>query len=98
MLLSLKNGSANSDYLFIPYMHSRLFLPGLMILFNHCYSQPEVMFRGNAAHDSYVSTSESLIYDSKAWRFDAGAPVRSSPLVSNSSVYFGTAAGDFFAV
>ena len=48
------------------------------------------MFRGNAVHDSYVA-GDNLVYDTRAWQFDAGSPVRSTPLVNNNTVYFGTA-------
>src|SRR5215813_1213910 len=82
-------------------MLNRLFLLAFIILFKNCYSQPSHtanMFRGNAVHDSYVATNDPLIYDTKAWQFDAGSAVRSSPLVNNNTVYFGNANGDFFAL
>lgn len=56
------------------------------------------MFRGNAVHNSYVSTNNNLIYDTYAWRFDAGAPIRSTALVDGELVFFGTTKGDFFAI
>jgi len=80
-------------------MRNRLLLfMGSIILFEYSYSQPSNMFRANAAHDSYVSASDQSIYDTKAWSFNAGSPVRSSPLVNNNTIYFGTAAGEFFAI
>ena len=54
------------------------------------------MFRGNAVHNSYVATANDLVHDTKAWHFFAGAPVRSTPLISNGMIYFGTTKGDFF--
>lgn len=72
--------------------------PTLMVLFTGtCLSQPS-MFRGNPAHDSYTEAPEGMTYDSQAWRFDAGSPVRSTPLVDKKNVYFGTAAGEFCAI
>src|SRR5258706_9053166 len=56
------------------------------------------MFRDNITHDSYRNTSYDRVYDTKAWRFDAGSPVRSTPLINNRTVYFGTAGGIFFAL
>jgi outer membrane protein assembly factor BamB len=82
-------------------MHNRLLLLLVMILFKNCYTQPvhtSAMFRGDAAHDSYVATTDQLIYDTKAWQYDAGSPVRSTPLLNNGIVYFGNAGGTFFAV
>ena len=81
-------------------MYYRLFLLSLIILCKNCYSQPvhqARMFRGNAVHDSYVA-GDYLVYDTRAWQFDTGSPVRSTPLVNNGTVYFGTAKGDFFAL
>ncbi len=82
-------------------MRPVLSFPVLVLLFNNCFSQANSkakMFRGNAAHDSYVAANDDLVYDTKAWRFDAGSPVRSTPLINNNTVYFGTAKGDFFAI
>lgn len=56
------------------------------------------MFRGNATHNSYIVAADDFIYDTKAWHFFAGAPVRSTPLVDNGIIYFGTTKGDFFAI
>jgi outer membrane protein assembly factor BamB len=58
------------------------------------------MFRGNAAHDSYVSAmiAGDVVSDTKFWQFDTNAPVRATPLINNNMVYFGNAKGDFFAV
>jgi outer membrane protein assembly factor BamB len=56
------------------------------------------MFRDNVTHSSYVSTPDDVVYDTRAWQFDAGSSVRSSPLVNNNTVYFGNAGGDFFAI
>jgi outer membrane protein assembly factor BamB len=68
--------------------------------FQYCFSQANNlgMFRGNAVHDSYVATGKDRVYDTKAWQFFAGAPVRSTPLVTNGTVYFGSTKGDFFAI
>ena len=56
------------------------------------------MFRGNPFHNiSNVSRSD-LIYDTKAWSFFAGAPVRSTPLINANTVFFGNTRGDFYAI
>jgi hypothetical protein len=54
-----------------------------------------MMFRGNAAHNSTVSPSDDLVYDTKAWQFFAGAPIRSTPLVGKDMIWFGNTRGDF---
>ncbi|HLG38468.1 MAG TPA: PQQ-binding-like beta-propeller repeat protein, partial [Chitinophagaceae bacterium] len=82
-------------------MYKLLLATVLVFIFCNCFSQPgrgAKMFRGNEKHDSYASTSHDLVFDTKAWRFNAEAPVRSTPLINNNSVYFGTARGDFFAI
>ncbi|MFI5131607.1 MAG: PQQ-binding-like beta-propeller repeat protein [Chitinophagales bacterium] len=81
-------------------MRYRLLVLSFVILYHNCHSRQDRrpgMFRGTAAHDSYVA-GDNLVYDTKAWEFDAGAPVRSSALTHNNSVYFGTAKGDFYAL
>ncbi|HLK29547.1 MAG TPA: PQQ-binding-like beta-propeller repeat protein [Puia sp.] len=45
-----------------------------------------------------VNTSYDLVYDNKACAFNAEAPIRSTPLIKNDIIYFGTAKGDFFAI
>lgn len=45
-----------------------------------------------------INTSYDLVYDAKAWAFNAGAPIRSTPLIKSGIIYFGTAKGDFFAI
>ena len=56
------------------------------------------MFRDNVRHSTLVSPANGLVYDTKAWQFDAGSPVRSTPLINNNTIYFGTAKGVFFAI
>lgn len=80
-------------------MTNRLFLlAGSVILFECTYSQSANMFRTNAMHNSYVAVNDQLIYDTKAWSFDAHSPVRATPLINNNNIYFGDAAGEFFAI
>jgi eukaryotic-like serine/threonine-protein kinase len=82
-------------------MHNRLLFLFSTLLFYSCYSQADYkakMFRNNVIHDSYVASSSELVYDTKVWQFDAGSPVRSTPLINNNTVYFGTAKGEFFAI
>lgn len=56
------------------------------------------MYRYASSGHGYEATSYNLVFDTKAWQFDAGSPVRSTPLVSGNDVYFGTAGGDFIAL
>ncbi len=55
------------------------------------------MFRDNIAHNGYAATPDDLVYDTRDWQFDAGAPVRSTPLINKGRIYFGNTKGDFFA-
>ncbi len=45
-----------------------------------------------------VTTADNKIYDSRAWSFNSGSPVRSTTLVNGDYVYFGNAAGDFYCL
>ncbi len=81
-------------------MRYRLLLVFLVLVFSYCHAQADhnaKMFRGNAAHNSYVA-GDNLVYDTKTWQFDAGSPVRSTVLIHNNTVYFGAANGGFFAI
>jgi len=73
----------------------------IAFLCNSCTSKTNSstgMFRDNAQHNSLISGGANLLYDTKAWSFDAGAPVRSTALINNNAVYFGNTGGDFFAL
>lgn len=56
------------------------------------------MFRDNAQHNSSTAPTANLVYDTRAWSVDAGAPVRSTALINGNAVYFGNTKGDFFAL
>ena len=47
--------------------------------------------------DAYLHAVNALS-GRRAWRVDAGSPVRSTPLLVGEFVYFGTEAGDLFCV
>jgi len=66
----------------------------LVSLFSFCSYTQTI----SPLHSRTTNTPDDLVYDSKAWSFNAGAPVRSTVLVKNDLLYFGTAKGDFFAV
>jgi eukaryotic-like serine/threonine-protein kinase len=44
------------------------------------------------------SANSNDVYDTKAWAYTTGAPVRSTPLIKNNSIYFGNTAGYFFSL
>ncbi|MDP4261992.1 MAG: PQQ-binding-like beta-propeller repeat protein [Bacteroidota bacterium] len=81
-------------------MRKIIFSVIIFFVFTRCSSQSSTpkMFRDNITHQTYSHTSYDQVYDTKAWQFDAGAPVRSTPLIDNKTVYFGTAGGTFFAI
>jgi len=56
------------------------------------------MFRDNPAHLVKVTANDNSVFDTRQWKFEAGAPVRSTPLVVGNWVYFGTTGGDFFSI
>jgi eukaryotic-like serine/threonine-protein kinase len=56
------------------------------------------MFRFGVTHNGFVAQARDLVYDTRAWRFDAGSPVRSTALLNIGNAYFGTAKGIFFAL
>lgn len=45
-----------------------------------------------------VNSADDKVYDTKAWSFNSGSPVRSTPLVSGDYIYFGNASGIFYCL
>ncbi len=45
-----------------------------------------------------INNTDSKVYDTKAWAFQSGSPVRATVLVKDDLLYFGNAAGEFYAV
>ena len=76
-------------------MFNRVCIAGIVSLF---FFKPVLAQHPSPLLNRVVNTSYNLVFDNKAWAFNAGAPVRSTPLIKNSIIYFGTAKGDFFAI
>jgi len=55
------------------------------------------MFRNTADHNGNYAAVEGVFND-LAWKFDAGAPVRSTVAVANGSLYFGSSRGIFYSL
>lgn len=45
-----------------------------------------------------AAPSDQKVYDTRAWSFDAGAPVRATVLIKGNNLYAGNAQGDFLAL
>jgi len=45
-----------------------------------------------------VFNSDEKVYDTKAWSYHTGSPVRSTVLVNGNYTYFGNAAGEFYCL
>lgn len=75
---------------------TRIFTIVLLLITGTAFSQN--MFRGNAKHESAVTTSTKLVYDTRDWAYTAGAPIRSTPLAAGNALYFGTTKGEFIAI
>ncbi|MDB4865692.1 MAG: hypothetical protein JWR03_25 [Cohnella sp.] len=71
------------------------------IALSGCMKQEESqlsMFRGNAQHTgAYPSNGPAEFHEVK-WRYQAGGPIRSSPVMSNETLYFGSSDGNLYAV
>ncbi|MBS1933057.1 MAG: PQQ-binding-like beta-propeller repeat protein [Bacteroidetes bacterium] len=76
-------------------LNRKFFARGIILLM--CLQQA-VAQNSSPLQNRVINTNYDLVYDNKAWAFNAGAPVRSTPLIKNGIIYFGTAGGDFFAV
>ena len=56
------------------------------------------MFRGSADHMASQSVSNNLVYGNEEWKFNAGAPIRSSVAYSGRAIYFGACNGRLFSL
>ena len=56
------------------------------------------MFRGEPTHQNAFTSKSNMVFGETAWKFDAGAPVRSSVVYSNDAIFFGSADGLFYAL
>lgn len=56
------------------------------------------MFLGTAAHIPTTKLVSNDCFDQLSWKFNSGAPVRSTPVNDNNNIYFGNEKGDFFCV
>ncbi len=80
-------------------MRYLIILPAAVCIAANSYCQTGTgMFRDNPTHKTEAVTTQNLVFDTKAWRFDAAAPVRSTALVSGDAVFFGNTRGDFFSI
>src|SRR5436309_1520797 len=67
--------------------------------FISCQAQNKAnMFLGTAAHVPVKKTIASDCFGTIAWKFNADAAVRSTPVADEKNIYFGTETGDFFCV
>src|ERR1700754_2972868 len=64
--------------------------------FNKATSQ--TMFRGAADHNSHYNSGIKGIFNEQAWKLDADAPIRSTVVVANNAVYFGSSKGVFYCL
>ncbi len=81
-------------------MKNFIFLVLSFYSYSVCTSQSAVvkMFRDNPAHLAEASGQTNQVFDTRYWKFEAGSPVRSTPLVVGNALYFGTTGGDFFSL
>lgn len=56
------------------------------------------MFRGEPSHQNAFSSTDKGIFGATGWKFDAGAPIRSTVVCSGDALFFGNANGTFYAL
>jgi hypothetical protein len=60
------------------------------ILFN-AYAQTQTnMFRGSALHTSSITSTKKIIFGEMTWTFNADAPIRTTAVCNNNSIFFGS--------
>ncbi len=79
------------------FSHSCTYLL-LIALFQKQASAQSTMFRGAPDHNYAVNAKVATPFDELAWKFDAGAPVRSTVANFNSAIFFGSSKGIFYSL
>jgi len=80
---------------------NKLYLVVLFFLASSaCYAQQskKIKMAGGVVHTRSVITPHDLVYDTKAWNFFGGAPIRSTPLINGNTIFFGNTRGNFYAI
>jgi outer membrane protein assembly factor BamB len=68
------------------------------ILLN-AFSQTQTnMFRGTALHTSAITSNDKIVFGEKAWTFNADAPIRATTVCNNTTIFFGSSKGIFYAL
>ncbi len=80
----------------------QLFIKARQILFflafsTTAYSQVN-MFRGNPEHNQNIKLGGDAVFAETAWKFDAAAPIRSTVVYDNNTIYFGSSKGILYAL
>lgn len=70
----------------------------VLLASNNLYAQPDEMFRGNPSHNKNYAAFNDKIFNTVTWKFKTGGAVRSSAIVVNDLVYFGSSDGYLYAV
>ena len=65
------------------------------LCFDEVFAQ--LMFRGGPEHQGIVPGNSPIISDLN-WKFNAEAPIRSSPITTSTAVFFGTSEGIFYSL
>src|SRR5689334_12413345 len=56
------------------------------------------MFRGSTLHTSSITSNKQIIFGEKAWVFNVDAPIRATTVCNNTTIFFGTSKGIFYAL
>lgn len=68
------------------------------VLSGNIASSQTAMFRETPGHTANYQTDRETIFTDEAWSFNAKAPVRSTAVASQSTVFFGASDGKFYAL
>src|SRR5437763_10551919 len=80
-------------------LYSKLTTALLFAFLISCKAQNSVnMFLGNPYHVPVKNIVSNDCFNQAAWKFNADAAVRSTPVADGKNIYFGTEKGDFFCV
>ena len=56
------------------------------------------MFRGTPEHNAVLTSNHDYNFADEAWKFNADAPIRSTTVFNNNTIFFGSSKGIFYAL
>lgn len=70
----------------------------LLFVLTACSQSQPSMFKGTPEHTSFINSKNNFVFADEAWQFNADAPIRSTAVCNNNTVFVGSSKGVFYAL